>query len=83
MYIKEKELFLQDSQAEQVLYSDELEVYIKSLNLKQIFLYFGVDSDSGLEVDLPESKFWDYGPSIDKETLWILISNLRVIKTED
>ena len=54
MYIKPNELFLEDSKAEQVLYADEMEAYIKSLNLKSIYLYFGVDSDSGIEVSLPE-----------------------------
>ena len=48
-----------------------------------MYLYYGVDSDSGIEVALPEEKYWNFVPSIDKATLWVLISNLRAIKTED
>lgn len=53
MTVKSTEQFKEEYQVQQVLFIDDMEVYIKSLSLKKIFLYYAVDSDSGLEVAIP------------------------------
>lgn len=82
MYVKPADKFKQDYKVEGVLFVDELEAYLQGKELEEIFIYSGTDSDSKLEVALPEEKYLKQGKKVNKETLWEVISNLRVVKTE-
>lgn len=82
MYVKPAEKFKQDYKVESVQFVDQLEAYLQAKELEEIFIYSGTDSDSKLEVALPEEKYLKQGKKVNKETLWEVISNLRVVKTE-
>jgi hypothetical protein len=48
MYVKPKEQFQEDSHSDQVLFIHELSSYLKTIEPSEVYLYVGVDSDSGL-----------------------------------
>jgi hypothetical protein len=43
-----------------------MESYIKGLELNEVYLYSGTDSDSGLNPALPENNYWEHVKKVDK-----------------
>lgn len=66
-----------------MLFTDELEKFIENLKAEKVFIYSGLDTDSKLHTIDPEQKYLQHVPSVDKNSLWTTINNLRVIKTEE
>ena len=83
MYVKPVEKFASDYKVDKVLFVDELEAYLLEKGLSQIYIFSGTDSDSKIDVPLPEEKYLNTAKSVERDTLWTIICNLRVVKTED
>lgn len=64
-----------------MIFVSELKQYLADLKPK-VYLFSGVDSDSGLKVDEPNDGFLE-GLTVDRGVLWNVISNLRAVKTPD
>ena len=83
MYVKPVEKFLSDYKVHKVLFVDELEAYLQGKELSQIYIFSGTDSDSKIDVPLPEEKYLRTAKKVERDALWTIICNLRVVKTED
>lgn len=82
MYVKPLQEFKIGSCVQNVRYVDEIEAYIQESQAKKIFIYSGVDTDSGIKtIDVPEKYLSSV--EVDRDTLFPTINNLRVIKTEE
>lgn len=79
MIVKSKEELKAEYKVDEVLYSTQVKKYLEDLN-PTVYLFSGVDSDSGLKVDEP-SEADLAGLTVNRELLWPLISNLRAVKT--
>lgn len=81
MPIHDKEYFLQNHKLDQVVYTEEMEGTIKSINPATIYLSDGVNSDSGYSTDLPNFPYLqDY--KVNKEILYHAMCECRVLKTQ-
>lgn len=56
MIVKSKEEFKQEYRVDEVIYTTELRKYLEEHQPK-IYLFSGLDSDSGLNVDEPSSTY--------------------------
>lgn len=75
---EQREKFNVDS----VLYVSEIEEYLKNLAPESIYVIEGESTDSGFKMYQPEFPFLqDY--QVNRQVLYPLICNLRVIKTEE
>jgi Xaa-Pro dipeptidase len=81
MVVKTPEELKQEYRVDEVRYVHELRAYLEQ-NHSTIYLFSGVDSDSGLSVEEPSAEYLQ-GFDVDRTTLWPLISNLRAVKTPD
>lgn len=81
MVVKTPEELKQEYNVDEVRYVHELREYLQQNN-STVYLFSGVDSDSGLSVEEPSAEYLE-GFNVDRTTLWPLISNLRAVKTPD
>jgi len=63
------------------LFIGDLKKYLEEVN-STIYLYSGIDTDSDLKVDEPSENYIG-NLKVNREILWPLISNLRVVKTPE
>lgn len=54
MFVKSKEEFLSQNKVEEVFYVDEIGKYFAGRKLGKIYLYSGINSDSGISVAEPD-----------------------------
>jgi Xaa-Pro dipeptidase len=66
----------------EIKFVDDLEQWIKDLNPSQIFINSGINTDSGLNTVVPEFK-WLEEYKIEKDTMHDILSECRVIKSEE
>lgn len=78
MIVKSAEEFKAEYKVEEVLYTNQVRKYLEDIK-PTVYLFSGVDSDSGLKVDEPSENDLQ-GFTVNREVLWPLISNLRAVK---
>lgn len=63
-------------------YVEEMEEWLKERKAEKLYLNTGVNSDSGMENMIPEDKYWRFHENVDQETMYEMLANCRVTKTE-
>ena len=82
MHVKPHEEFISDYNVDEVKMAGELRTYLDAAQPSSIYLFSGVDSDSGLSVEEPSAELLK-GFKVDRTVLWPLLSNLRAVKTQE
>lgn len=82
MFVKTCEGFKKEYQVDEVRFTKDIKEYLQSQKPSSIYLFSGVDSDSGLKPDEPSQNLLE-GFKINREVLWPLISNMRVTKSPE
>jgi Xaa-Pro aminopeptidase len=67
---------------EDIRYSTEISEFFTQKKFNQVFIYDGIDSDSGLSPKIPEVSFFQ-PQQIDKRDLYTILNRLRTVKDED
>jgi Xaa-Pro dipeptidase len=80
MTVRDLEYYKNFYEIEDSLYKDDIEAYFEKLNPATIYFFFGNDSDSGLQPDLPDFP-WLSKYKQDKEILYQALSATRAIKS--
>ena len=81
MIVKSAEEFKAEYKVDEVLYTNQVRKYLEDIK-PTVYLFSGIDSDSGLKVDEPSENDLQ-GFVVNREVLWPLISNLRAVKTPE
>lgn len=82
MTVLSREDFQAKYEIADVFYVDEIEQWLADRKAAQIYLNAGVNSDSGLDNMIPEEKYWKFHEGVDKDTMYEILANCRVTKTE-
>eukprot|EP00347_Sterkiella_histriomuscorum_P002367 403368429 len=62
-------------------YIDEFKDYLERVQLEQVYLNAGVNSDSDMPTQLPDEKLTE-GQTLDKTTIYPILADTRVTKTD-
>lgn len=82
MIVKEIENFKSEYHIDEVKFTKEIKEYLQAQKPSSIYLFSGVDTDSGLKPSEPSQDILEGFP-INREILWPLISNMRAIKSPE
>lgn len=67
---------------EVVRYTEEMEKWLKERKHSKIYINGGINTDSGIPNIIPENKYWENHPIVDKEIIYELLANCRATKTD-
>lgn len=67
---------------EDIRYSTEISQFFTQKNYNKVFIYDGIDSDSGLSPKLPDISFFQ-PQQINKQDLYTILNRLRTVKDQD
>jgi Xaa-Pro dipeptidase len=67
---------------EDVRYTEEMEKWLKERKPSKIYINGGINTDSGIPNIIPENKYWENHPIVDKEIIYELLANCRATKTD-
>jgi len=82
MTVLSKEDIQKKYEIEDVVFVEDMETWLVERKAARVFINGGVNSDSGIENIIPEEKYWKALENVDKETMYEVLANSRVTKTE-
>lgn len=81
MVVNDEQHFKNHYEVEEAMYNDRILEYVQSVNPSCIYLYDGVDSDSGLRPRLPDLR--NFGNFLLNQTeLYAILNEQRTVKDE-
>lgn len=82
MTVLSREDYQKEHEIEDVRYAEEMQEWLQKRQAAKVYLNGGVNTDSGIENVIPEEKYWKELSAVDKETMWEVLANCRVTKTQ-